>query len=173
MRRVIVLSSFLLLVAALALAAAPGLVAQEATPAAAEPAAVHAALAQAVQAADPDAFAALFAPDAVLVSPFGIFRGPKEIRAFEAGFFQNNPGLVATFGEPTVVLNTAVSRDLIASDPIAAVGTDRIVIIHTLIVAGNQIVALTAIPDVADPATVHFLAAMQAAAMPATGTPAP
>ncbi len=170
MRRTILLFSILMLVAALA--GAPRLVAQEASPAAGGAATMHAALAQAVQTADLDAFTALVAPAAVLITPFGTFHGPEEIRAFEAGFLESNPGLQVTFAEPSVAYNTAVSRDLIASGSIAATGADRIVIIHTLVVAGDHIVALTAIPDVDDPATAAFLAAIQTAAA-ATGTPAP
>jgi hypothetical protein len=166
MRRLTVLPSLLALAVALTLigAVAPPLAAQEATPTASDPAAVHAAFAQAVQANDLDAFAALFAPDAVLVTPFGIFHGPEEIRAFEAGLIENNPGLEATFTEPTVAHNTAVSRDEVASDPFREAGAERLVIIHTLVVADDQIVVLTAIPDPDDPMTTEFFAAMAAAA---------
>ena len=148
--------------------------AQEATPTADDAAAMHAAFAQAVQANDPDAFAALFAPEGVLVTPLGIFHGPEEIGGFFAGLIANNPGLTQTVNGPTVVLNTAVSRDLVSADPFRAAGAERIVIIHALVVANGQIVALTAIPDPDDPETMEFFAAMAAAAatLP-VGTPAP
>ena len=56
--------------------------AQEATPTTHDPAAMHAAFVAAIQANDADAFAALFAPDGVLVTPFGVFRGREEIQGF-------------------------------------------------------------------------------------------
>jgi ketosteroid isomerase-like protein len=172
--RPIILPSLLAFALFIAGALTPDLAAQEATPTAEDPAAVAAAFGQAVQAGDVDAIVALFAPDAVQITPFGTFRGPEEIRAFEMGFFQGSPGLTVTLGEPTVVLNTAVSRDLFASDPMRAAGTERIAIVHTLVVANGQIVALIAVPDPDDPVTMAFFAAMQAAAAtPTVGTPAP
>jgi uncharacterized protein (TIGR02246 family) len=166
MRRMTVVPLLLVLTVVLSLIGvlAPRLAAQEATPTADDAAAMHAAFAQAVQASDPDAFAALFAPEGVLVTPFGVFQGPEEIGAFFAGLIESNPGLTQTTSEPTVVLNTAVSRDLVAADTFRAAGAERIVIIHTLVVANGQIVALTAIPDPDDPATMQVFAAMAAAA---------
>jgi uncharacterized protein (TIGR02246 family) len=138
--------------------------AQEATPTAADAAAMHAAFAQAVQSNDPDAFAALFAPDGVLVTPFGTFQGPKEAGAFFAQLIANNQGLAQTVNEPTVVLNTAVSRDEVTAETFRAAGAERIIIVHTLVVANGQIVALIAMPDPDDPATTQVFAAMQATA---------
>ena len=141
---------------------------QEATPTTNDPAAMHAAFAQAVQTNDPDAFAALFAPDGVLVTPFGTFQGPAEAGAFFAQLIETNPDLTQTTSEPTVVLNTAVSRDEVAAETFRAAGAERIIIIHTLVVANGQIVALIAMPDPDDPATTQVFAAMQApAATPA------
>jgi uncharacterized protein (TIGR02246 family) len=45
---------------------------------------MHAAFVAAIQANDADAFAALFAPEGVLVTPFGVFRGREEIQGFQA-----------------------------------------------------------------------------------------
>ena len=175
MRRITILSSLLVLAVALALvgAIAPPLAAQEATPTADDPAAMHAAFAQAVQANDVDAFAALFAPEGVLVTPFGIFQGPEAIGAFFANLIEANPGLAQTVSEPTVAHTTAVSRDLVTAESFREAGAERVVIIHTLVVADGQIVALTAIPDPDDPVTTQVFAAMAAsAATPAMATPA-
>jgi hypothetical protein len=67
----------------------------------------------------------------VLVTPFGTFRGPEEIRALEERFFQSNPGLDAAFGERTVVLDTVVVRELFASDPMRQAGIARIAILYS------------------------------------------
>src|SRR5688500_2114530 len=104
------------------LAVAPHIAAQEATPTVTDPAAMHAAFVQAIHANDADAYAALFAPDGVLVTPFGVFRGHDEIRGFQAGLIANNPGLEVTFTEPTVMHNTAVSRDEVTAETFRAAG---------------------------------------------------
>lgn len=151
----------------------PGVAAQGATPTADDPAAIHAAFVEAIQANDPDAFAALFAPDGVLVVPFGVFRGREEIRGFQAELIENNPGLEVTFTEPTVTHNTAVSRDEVTAEPWRAAGAERIIIIHTLVVANGQIVVLANIPDIDDPMTRAFFTPMEATtATPAMATPA-
>jgi hypothetical protein len=132
---------------------------------------MHAAFLEAIQADDADAFA-LFAPEGVLVTPFGVFRGREEIRGFQAGLIENNPNLEVTFTEPTVMHNTAVSRDEVTSEAFRAAGAERIVIIHTLVVANAQIAVLANIPDPDDPMTTELIAAMAAAAAtPAMGTP--
>lgn len=173
MRRTIVFASFLVLALAVALASrvTARLAAQEATPSAHDPAAVHAAFTRAFQAGDPDAITALFAPNGILVSPLGIFRGPEEIRAFYAGLIKNTPGLEVTFTEPTVAHNTAVSRDPVVADPYREAGAERVILIHTIVASGGQIVVLTAIPAPDDPVTTELFAAMQATA-PAAATPA-
>ncbi len=142
----------------------PDVAAQEATPTADDPAAMHAAFAQAVQTNDVEAFAALFAPEGILVTPFGIFHGPEAIGAFFANLIAANPGLAQTVSEPTVTHTTAVSRDLVTAETFRAAGAERVVIIHTLVVANGQIVVLTAIPNPEDPVTTQVFAAMQAAA---------
>lgn len=174
MRRTIVFASFLVLTLAVALASpfTARMVAQQATPTADDPAVAHAAFAQALAANDPDAITALFAPDGIVVSPLGIFRGSEEIRAFYAGLIENTPGLQVSFTEPTVAYNTAVSRDPVAADPYREAGAERIVLIHTIVVSEGQIVVLTAIPDPDDPVTTELFAAMQAAATPVAARPA-
>ncbi len=131
---------------------------------------MHAAFVEAIHASDADAFAALFAPEGVLVTPFGVFRGHEEIRGFQAGLIENNLGLEVAFTEPMVAHNTAVSRDEVTAETFRAAGAERIVIIHTLVVADGQIAVLANIPDPDDPVTTQFFAAMQAAA---AATPAP
>jgi uncharacterized protein (TIGR02246 family) len=163
----------LALVLALGSVLTPSLAAQEATPSATDVAAVREAFVQTIQANDPDAFAALFAPEGVLVTPFGVFRGREEIRGFQAGIIEGNPDLAVTFTEPTVAHTTAVSRDEVSGKAFREAGAERIVIIHTLVVADGQIVALANIPDPNDPETREFFAAMAAAAAPpAMATPA-
>ena len=77
-----------------------------------------------------------------------------------------------TFTEPTVVHNTAVSRDPIVADPYREAGAERIILIHTIVVSGGQIVVLTAIPARDDLVTTELFAAMQAAGAAAAATPA-
>ena len=173
MRRTIVFVLFLVLAVALASPVTPRLAAQEATPRAEDPAAAHAAFAEALQARDAEAITALFAPDGIVVSPLGIFRGSEEIRAFFAGLIANTPGLKVTFTEPAVAHNTAVSRDLVVADPYREAGAGRIVLLHTIIFSGDRIVVLTAIPDPDDSMTTEVFPAMQAAATPVAGTPTP
>ena len=166
MRRITFLSSLLALALAFALVGglAPHLAAQESTPTSNDPAALHAAFVAAIQANDADAFAALFAPEGVLVTPFGVFRGREEIQGFQAGLIANNPDLEVTFTEPTVAHNTAVSRDEVSAEAWRAAGAERIIIIHTLVVANGQIVVLANIPDIDDPVTRAFFTPMEAAA---------
>ena len=118
----------------------------------------------AIQANDADAFAALFAPEGVLVTLFGVFRGREEIQGFQAGLIANNPGLAVTFTDPTVAHNTAVSRDEVNAETFQAAGAERIIIFHTLVVANGQIAVLANIPDPDDPMTTQFFSATQAAA---------
>jgi hypothetical protein len=81
--------------------------------------------------------------------------------------------LAQTVSEPTVTHTTAVSRDLVTAETFRAAGAERVVIIHTLVIADGQIVVLTAIPDPDDPVTTQVFAAMAAAAAtPAMATPA-
>jgi uncharacterized protein (TIGR02246 family) len=136
--------------------------AQEAPPTN-DPAALHAALVEAIHANDADAFAALFALDGVLVTPFGVFHGREEIRGFQAGLIENNPGLEVTFTAPALTHNTAASRDELTAETFRTAGAERIVI-HTLVVANGQIVVLANVPDPDDPVTTEFFAAMAAAA---------
>ena len=129
-------------------------------------AAVDEALKQAFRSGDPEALERLYAADAVLISPFGVFHGAGEIRGYIERFFQQNPGLEVTFGETTAVLNTAVHRAHVTSEPIRTSGVDRITLIHTVVVERQRIVSLTAAWDLSDAETARFLAA-------STGTPPP
>lgn len=169
MRRTSIFASFLVVALAGAIVSplTARLAAHEATPTAHDPAVAHAAFGEALQAGDPNAITALFAPDGIVVSPLGIFRGREEIRAFYAGLIANTPGLEVTFTEPTVAHNTAVSRDPVAADPYREAGAERIILIHTIVIADGQIVVLTAIPDPDDPVTTELFAALEAAATPA------
>jgi len=149
--------------------------AQESTPMmGGDVAAVDAAFKEALAAGDADAIEALFAPDAVEVNPFGVFPTPAARRAFFEQFMGTNPGLKATFSDTEVVADTAVHRVMFASDSIRKAGVERIVIIHTLVVAQGKILTLTAVLDLDDPDTARFAAASQAAAGTPTGaTPTP
>jgi hypothetical protein len=69
-----------------------------------------------------------------------------------------------TFTEPTVTHTTAVSRDEVTAETFRAAGAERIIIIHTLVVADGQIAVLANIPDPDDLVTTEFFAAMAAAA---------
>lgn len=142
-------------------------IAQEATPTANDPAMVHAAFEQALQAADPDAITALFVPDGIVVSPLGIFRGSEEIHAFYTDLIEHTPGLEVTFGELTVAHNTVVSRDVVVADPYREAGAERVILFHTIIVAEGQIAVLTVIPDFDDPTTAALFAPQEGAATPA------
>jgi uncharacterized protein (TIGR02246 family) len=158
------LASLFVVVAVVLLSSLAVVRAQEASPTSNDPAAMHAAFVAAIQANDADAFAALFAPEGVLVTPFGVFRGREEIQGFQAGLIANNPDLAVTFTEPTVTHNTAVSRDEVSAETWRAAGAERIIIIHTLVVANGQIVVLANIPDIDDPVTRAFFTPMEAAA---------
>ena len=73
------LASLFVVVAVLLLSSLAVVGAQEATPTTNDPAAVPAAFVAAIQANDVDAFAALFAPEGVLVTPSGSSRVAEEI----------------------------------------------------------------------------------------------
>lgn len=120
---------------------------------------VDAAFKQAFMAGDLDALDALGAPGLVEVNPFGVFRGTAEAHAFAVQFVTNNPGLSVSFSESAVVLNTAVHRIFIASDPIRSAGVSRIVLIHTLVIAQGKIITLTATLDLSDPETATYASA--------------
>jgi uncharacterized protein (TIGR02246 family) len=175
MRRAILVAPVLVLVLALALAGplANSLAAQEATPAAEDPAAALAAFDQALRADDPDALAGLFAPDGVLVTAVGTFRGHEAIHGYFAEWITTNPELEVTFGEPAVAYNTAVSRDRVVADAFLAGGAERVVFIHTLVLVAGRIAVLSALPDLTDPATVaYFTPRLPAAATPVPAPPA-
>lgn len=64
----------------------------------------------------------LYALDAILVSPFGIFQGIEEISRYIERVFASNPGLHVTFGETDLILNTAAHCAFVTSDPIQQAG---------------------------------------------------
>ena len=120
-------------------------------------AAVDAAFKQAFLAGDLDGVFALYAADAVETAPFGAFTGKEAIRAATEGFITQNPHLTVSFSASTVLLDTAIHRIALSSDPIRAAGVSRIWVIHTLVVAQGKIVSLSAIPDISDAETLRFV----------------
>ncbi len=133
--------------------------------------AVDETLKQAFISGDRALLAALYAPDAVLITPFGVFHGTEEIHGYIDRFFAANSGLHVTFGETAVVLNTAVHRAFVTSDPIQQVGAERIVLIHTVVIEQDHIVSLTAMLDPSDDETRRY--AMAVGGTPIAGTPTP
>ncbi|MDP9364906.1 MAG: nuclear transport factor 2 family protein, partial [Chloroflexota bacterium] len=102
----------------------------------------------------------VFAPDAVEVNPAGVFRGGPAIRGLAEAFIRANPGTTISYGETTVVENTAVHRAFVASDPIRETGVERIVLLHTLVVSQGKAITLTSAWDPGDPETMRYLAAV-------------
>ena len=148
--------------------------AQDATPSAPpsiDVATVDERLKQAFITGDRALLKALYAPDAVLISPFGVFHGSAEISRYIDQFFAANPGLQVSFGETTVILNTAVHRAIVTSDPIHQAGVERIVLIHTVVIEQDHIVSLTARLDQSDDQTRRYTTALMGS--PPAGTPAP
>lgn len=117
---------------------------------------------EAFSAGDADALIELYAEDAVEINPFGTFVGHDEMGPFLEGLFGDNPGLSVVFSEPQVVHHTAMHRMEFSSDPMREAGIDRIVVFHTLVAEGNQIVTFTALLDMTDEQTVQFAEMMAA-----------
>jgi hypothetical protein len=105
---------------------------------------------------DLDAMFALFAPDAISTEPFGIFTSSAAAKAGLAAFLSQNPRLTASAGDSTVILDTAMHRVAVASDPIRAAGVSRIWLIHTMVVFQGKIIAFAAVPDLSDAETLKF-----------------
>jgi hypothetical protein len=122
-------------------------------------ASVDAAFKQAFLAGDLDAFFELLAPDVYAIEPFGSFTSRAALREGFLAFAAANPGLSVGFSESAVMLNTAVHRAFATSEPIRRAGVGRIVVIHTLVVAGGKVVTFTALPDLSDPETARFVRA--------------
>jgi ketosteroid isomerase-like protein len=124
-----------------------------------DPAAVDAAFKKAFLAGDLNAVIALFSDDAVETNPFGVFNGKAAIRAGDESIAAQNPGQTTSFGDTVVVLDTAIHRGAIASDPLRAAGVSRIWVIETLVVFQGKIVSLSVIPDISDAETLKFVLA--------------
>jgi hypothetical protein len=118
-------------------------------------------LRQATIAGDLDTVLGLYSPEAVVVSPFGTFSGPAAIQAFYTGFLQQNPGLSVTFVDRQVALDTTeVHHSMVSSDAIRSAGLERIVFIETIVVFQGKVISATILLDLSDPQTVQFAAAV-------------
>ena len=84
---------------------------------------VDAAFKQSFQAGDLDATMALFAPETVEISPFGVFPGKDAIRRSVDTFIRANPGLQVSFSDSQIVENTAVHHVTLTSDAIRALAS--------------------------------------------------
>lgn len=127
-----------------------------------DPAAVDAAFKKAFP-GDLNALFALYSDDAVETGGLGVWIGKAAIRAGEQSFLDQNPGLTVSFGDTVVVLDTAIHRTALASDPIRAAGVSRIWIMETLVVFQGKIVSISAFPDLADAETLKFIQASSGA----------
>ena len=120
---------------------------------------VDAAFKQSFQAGDLDATMALFAPETVEISPFGVFPGKDAIRRSVDTFIRANPGLQVSFSDSQIVENTAVHHvTLSRRDAIQKAGVSRVSLIHTLVVSRGKIVMLAQQLDLTDPADSPLLA---------------
>jgi ketosteroid isomerase-like protein len=117
---------------------------------------VDAAFKQSFQAGDLDATMALFAPETVEISPFGVFPGKDAIRRSVETFIKANPGLQVSFTESQIVENTSVHHVTLTSDAISKAGVARVTLIHTLVVSRGKIVMLAQQLDLSDPETARF-----------------
>jgi hypothetical protein len=124
-----------------------------------DPAAITAAWNKAYLAGDLDALFALYSDDAVETTGLGVFTGKAAIRAGLESFLGQNPGFSASAGDTVVVLDTAIHRVALASDPLRAAGVSRIWIIDTLVVFQGKIVSISGFPDLADAETLKFVQA--------------
>ncbi len=117
---------------------------------------VDAAFKQNFQAGDLDATMALFAPETVEISPFGIFPSQDAIRKSVETFIKGNPGFQVSFSNSQIVDNTAVHHVTITSDAIKHAGVSSVSLIHTLVVSRGKIVMLAQQLDLADPETARY-----------------
>jgi hypothetical protein len=117
---------------------------------------VDAAFKQTFQAGDLDATMALFAPETVEISPFGVFPGKDAIRKSVDTFIKANPGFQVSFSDSQIVENTAVHHVTLTSDAIKNAGISSVSLIHTLVVSRGKIVMLAQQLDLADPATARY-----------------
>jgi len=118
------------------------------------------ALRAATVAGEIDAIVGFYGTDAAVVSPFGTFTGPDQIRAFYTGFLAMNPGLSVTFVDRTVSLSTEVHHSLVTSESIRAAGVSRIRLTETIVVVDGTIRSAAVLLDLTDPETVRFAAAL-------------
>jgi hypothetical protein len=117
---------------------------------------VDAAFKQSFLKSDLDATMALFAPETVEISPFGVFPGKEAIRKSVETFMRANPGFQATFSDSKIVDNTAVHHVTITSDAIKAAQISRFMLIHTLVVSRGKIVMLSQQLDLSDAETARY-----------------
>ena len=117
---------------------------------------------------DPAALRALFADDAIFISPGTCFPvaciGRAAIErelAFSAGM-QVSATIVSSHVEGTAV----TGRFHTTLAPLAALGLERIVTLYTVVVREGRIVLYMVLPDVTDPQTARFVAAQQAQPLP-------
>jgi hypothetical protein len=117
---------------------------------------VAAAFKQSFQAGDIDATIALFAPETVEISPFGVFPGKDAIRKSAETFIKANPGVQMSFSETQIIENTAVHHLTLASDAIKNAGVSSVNLIQTLVVYRGKIVMLAQQLDLSDPQTARY-----------------
>ncbi|HEY7119938.1 MAG TPA: nuclear transport factor 2 family protein [Tepidisphaeraceae bacterium] len=117
---------------------------------------VDATFKQTFQAGDLDATMALFAPETVEISPFGVFPGKDAIRKSVETFIKANPGFQVSFSDSQIVENTAVHHVTLTSDAIKNAGVASVSLIHTLVVSRGKIVMLAQQLDLADPETARY-----------------
>jgi hypothetical protein len=117
---------------------------------------------------DMAALRALFADDAIFISPGTCFPvaciGWPAIErelAYSAGI-QVMPTIISSHVEGTAV----TGRVHTTLAPLAALGLERIVTLYTVVVRDGRIVLYNVLPDVTDPQTARFVAAQQAPAQP-------
>lgn len=111
---------------------------------------------QAFGAGDLDRTFGYFADNAVASDPTGTFVTKADFRRATEGFLAQNPGLTVTFGESVYVLDTALHRVAVSSDPIRAAGVSRIWLIETIVVFNGKIVSYTGVLDLSDAETLRF-----------------
>jgi hypothetical protein len=122
----------------------------------ADVATVDAAFKQSFLSGDLDATMALFAPESVEISPFGVFPGKDAIRKSVETFIRANPGFQVTFSDSQIVDNTAVHHVTVTSDAIKAADISRFTLIHTLVVSRGKIVMLAQQLDLSDAETARY-----------------
>jgi SnoaL-like domain len=117
---------------------------------------------------DTAAALALFADDAIFITPGTCFPvaciGRPAIERELA--FAAATGVSATITSSHVEGTAVTGRFQTTLPPLAALGLDRIVILYTFVVREGRIVLYSVFPDVTDPQTARFVAAQQAQPQP-------